>query len=127
MTRAARCTTIGLAVTIGLVSASFAQDSDVLASGTPAGTGEATERQRPFGSLDGLTLEPRQHSGVFIDAPNGSVRVGPEYVGGQPVYARRTTPAAGIAVVEISVTPFADAALAVGGFTDQRPDQPASW
>jgi hypothetical protein len=60
--------------------------------------------------------------------PIGKVRVGPEFVDGEPVYVRRTTVRAGMTIVEVSTTPF----MPVLSSKDQaaavvRPDQPASW
>jgi hypothetical protein len=118
----------GLAVVVGVVPASLAQDPQVLDLGKPAGTGVGAERPQTHGELSGgLRSEARTHTGVFIVAPIGKVRVGPASVEGEPSYVRRTTDK-GITIVEVSTTPFMPVvpggqALALIG----RPDQPAGW
>lgn len=113
---------IGLAVAVGGVPASLAQDSRGLERCESAGTGvEAEERQTPQ-TLGSTT-------GVFVDVPIGRVCVGPEFVGDEPIYVRRTTVGKGMTIVEVSTTPFMPA---LGSDEKRpeligRPDQPASW
>jgi hypothetical protein len=112
---------IGLAVVVGLVPASFAQDLQVLEHCKSAGTGfEAEERQahQRLGS----------NTGISVDVPIGRVCVGPEFLDGEPVYVRRTTVTQGITIVEVSTTPFMPVLRSNG--VDEligRSDQPASW
>lgn len=116
------CVAIGLAVVVSGVPAAFAQDSRVLDHCKSAGTGiEAEERQ--------THQRPGSNTGVFVDVPIGRVCVGPEFVDGEPSYVRRTTVSKGMAIVEVSTTPFMPVLRsseeppgAIG-----RPDQPASW
>jgi hypothetical protein len=91
---------IGLAFGVAVVPAASAQEPRVPGDGKPAGT----------------------------SVPTGKVRVGSDFVDGEPIYVRRTTVRPGMTVVEVSTTPFApvlpakqQAAVVV------RPDRPASW
>jgi hypothetical protein len=107
---------IGLAAIIGVVPASFAQAPRVAGQSKSAGT--ATE-------------SPGSGTGVSIDAPIGKVWVGPEFLDGEPVYARGTTGTGGMKIVEVSTTPFmpvlgANQVPGVGGSVG-RSDQPAPW
>ena len=113
---------IGLAAVVGVVPASFAQESRVLDRCKSAGTGiEADERQ--------AQQRPRSNRGIFVVVPIGRVCVGPETVDGEPSYVRRITAKEGMAIVEVSATPFmpdlrsGEVAAGVIG----RPDQPAGW
>ena len=113
---------IGLAAVVSIVPASFAQDSRVLDHCKSAGTGiEAEERQ--------THQRPGSNTGVFVAVPIGRVCVGPEVVDGEPSYVRRITAKEGMAIVEVSTTPFMpDLALRrrLAGVIG-RPDQPAGW
>ena len=113
---------ISLAVVAGGVPASLAQDSGVLDQCRSAGTKiEAEERQ--------ASERPGNNTAVFVAVPIGRVCVGPKAVDGEPSYVRRTTAKEGMAIVEVSTTPFMpvlasnDAAPAAVA----RPDQPAGW
>jgi hypothetical protein len=113
---------IGLAAVVSVVPASFAQASRVLDHCKSAGTGiEAEERQ--------THQRPGSSTGVFVAVPIGRVCVGPEVVDGEPSYVRRITAKEGMAIVEVSTTPFmpdlrsGEEPPGVIG----RPDQPASW
>ena len=113
---------IGLAAVVGVVPASFAQESRVLDRCKSAGTGiEADERQ--------AQQRPRSNRGIFVVVPIGRVCVGPEAVDGEPSYVRRVTAKEGMAIVEVSTTPFmpdlASSGEASGAIV--RPDQPAGW
>ena len=118
----------GLAVAVGFVPASLAQDSGVLDHGKPAGTGvEAEEVRQTHGELSGgLSSEAPGHAGVFIVAPIGKVGVGPGLVDGEPTYVRRTTDK-GITIVEVSTTPFMPVLQSKFAELIARPDQPAGW
>ena len=113
--RTALCIAIGLAVPVIVVPAS-------LAHGKSAETGtEAKERQ--------THQRPESNSGISIAEPTGRVSVGPESVGGEPVYVRRTTVREGMTIVEVSTTPFMPVLSSNEerrGFIG-RPDQPAGW
>ena len=110
------CMAIGLAAIAGGVPASFAQDSRTVNQGKPAVTASGTHQ--------GLA----SNSGISIDAPIGSVMVGSEVLDGEPVYVRRTTGGGGVAVVEVSTTPFMPVlASNEAGLPVVRPDQPAGW
>ena len=119
--RTALCMAIGLAVVVCGVPASFAQDSRVQDHGKSAGTGiEAEQRQTHQG--------PASNMGISLAVPIGSVSVGPELVDGEPIYVRRIKGQEGMAIVEVSTTPFMPVLPANG--VDKlivRPDQPASW
>ena len=117
---------IGLAAVVGVVPASFAHAPRVLDHCKSAEIGieadaEAEERQtdQRLGS----------NTGVFVAVPIGRVCVGPEVVDGGPSYVRRTKAKEGMAIVEVSTTPFmpelasSEAPPGVLG----RPDQPAGW
>lgn len=120
--RTALCMAIGLAVVAGVVPAAFAQDSRVLEQCESAGTGtEAEERQ--------THQRPGTNTGISVAVPIGRVCVGPEVVDGEPSYVRRITVSEGMAVVEVSTTPFMPdlpSGEAPPGVI-ARPDQPASW
>ena len=65
---------------------------------------------------------------VTVAVPTGRVSVGPEFVDGEPVYARRTKTKEGMTIVEVSTTPFLPVlALNEKAPPVARPDQPASW
>ena len=113
---------IGLAVVVSGVPASFAQDSRVLDQCKPAGTGiEAEQRQ--------THQRPGSNARVFVAVPIGRVCVGPEFVDGEPSYVRRLTGREGMAIVEVSTTPFMPDLRSSEGPPGVigRPDQPASW
>ena len=113
--------TIGLAVVVSGVPASLAQDSRVLDHCKSAGTEtEAEERQTDQSS--------GSDTGVFVAVPIGRVCVGPESVDGEPSYVRRITAKEGMAIVEVSTTPFMpDLPSGEVGGSIGRPDQPAGW
>jgi hypothetical protein len=112
---------IGLAAVVGVVPASFAQDSRVPDHGKSAGTGiGAEERQthQRFGN----------NTGISLAVPIGRVSVGPDLVGGdEPIYVRRTTVSGGITIVEVSTTPFVAGLSSNKESPGVRPDQPAGW
>ena len=111
---------IGLAVVAGVVPASLAQDSRVLDHCKSAGTEiEAEERQ--------THQTPGINTAVFVAVPIGRVCVGPDSVDGEPSYVRRTTAKEGMAVVEVSTTPFMPVLASGVGELTVRPDQPAGW
>jgi len=117
--RTALCMAIGLAV-VGGVSASFAQDSRVLDHGKSAGTGiEPKERQTDQRS--------GSNTGISLEVPIGRVSVGPEVLDGEPVYVRRSTVREGVAIVEVSTTPFTPVLASNEAPPGVRPDQPAGW
>ena len=90
---------IGLAAVVSVVPASFAQAPRVVDHGKSAGTGiEAEARQ--------THQRPGSDTGVSVAVPISRVRVGPEFVEGEPIYVRRTTVRAGMTIVEVSTTPF---------------------
>jgi hypothetical protein len=120
--RTALCMAIGFAVVVSGVPASFAQDSRVLDHCKSAGTGIEAE-ERP------THQSPGSNTGVSVAVPIGRVCVGPEFVDGEPSYVRRIKGKEGMAIVEVSTTPFMpdlrsseDPRGVIG-----RPDQPASW
>ena len=112
---------IGFAALVGVVPASLAKDSIILDRCKPAGTGtEAEESQtKPM---------PGGNGGVSVALPIGSVCVGPESVDGAASYVRRKTEKEGMAVVEVSSTPFMpDLPAGAAELIVARADQPASW
>ena len=110
---------IGLAAVVGVVPASFAQDSRVLDHGKSAGTGiEAEGRQ--------THQRPGSDTGVSVAVPIGRVSVGPEFEDGEPVYVRRTKVREGMTIVEVSTTPFMPV-LASNEEPIGRSDQPTGW
>jgi hypothetical protein len=111
---------IVLAGVVGVIPASFAQDSRGL--GKSAGTGiEAEQRQ--------THQRPGSNTGVSLAVPIGRVWVGPEFVDGEPSYVRRSKASEGMTIVEVSTTPFMPvlASNEEAGGVIVRPDQPASW
>ena len=113
---------IGLAAAVAVVPASFAQTSRALDHCKSAGTGiEATQQQ--------THQRPGNNRGVFVAAPTGRVCVGPEVLDGEPSYVRRTTAKEGMAIVEVSTTPFMPDLPSSEGPTVVigRSDQPAGW
>ena len=111
---------IGLAIIAGVVPASPAQDSRVLDHCKSADPGiEVRQGDQTPGS----------NMGVVVAVPIGRVCVGPESVDGEFSYVRRTTAKEGMAIVEVSTTPFMPV-LASNEAVNQliaRPDQPAGW
>jgi hypothetical protein len=117
---------VGLAIVVGVVPASFAQDSPILDHCKPAGTAIEAEEERQ------TRQKPGSNTGVFVDVPIGRVCVGPEIVDGEPTYVRRTTAREGMTIVEVSTTPFmpvlaSNEEASGGGQSVGRPDQPAGW
>ena len=113
---------IGLAVVVGVVPASFAQDSRVLDHCKPAGTGiEAEEPQ--------THQRPGSNTGVLVAVPIGKVCMNPEILDGEATYVRRTTVSKGMAIVEVSTTPFMPVLASNEGSPGVlgKPDQPAGW
>jgi hypothetical protein len=118
--RTALCVATSLAVFVSAVPAS-AQDPRVVDHGKCAGIGIAADERQTRQKFGGKT-------GISLDVPIGKVMVAPEFLDGEPVYIRRTTPTSGLAVVEVSTTPFVsdEGAVEVAGLLG-RPDQPAGW
>lgn len=111
---------IGLAAVVAAVPASFAQTSRGLDHCKSAGTGiEAEERQTHTG--------PRNNAGIFVVVPIGRVCVGPEAVDGEPSYVRRTKATEGMAIVEVSATPFMEGPPGIDQVIGRPEEQPASW
>ena len=118
----------GLSGVVGVVPASLAQDPQVLDHGKPAGTGVGAEERQTHDDLSGgLRSEARTHTGVFIVAPIGKVRVGPASVEGEPTYVRRTKASEGMTIVEVSATPFMPVLASNVAELIARPDLPAGW
>jgi hypothetical protein len=111
---------IGFAVVVGGVPASFAHDSRVLDRCKSAGVEIAAEEQREHQG-------PGGNAGVVVAVPIGRVCVGPEVVDGEPSYVRRTTSKEGMAIVEVSTTPFMPLLASGAGESIVRTDQPAGW
>jgi hypothetical protein len=118
--RTALCMAIGLAVVVGGVPASSAQDSRLPDHCKPAGTGtEAEQRQ--------TQPTPGSDTGISLAVPIGRVSVGHE-LDGDPVYVRRTTVREGMTIVEVSTTPFMPVLASNDGPPAVvRTDQPAGW
>ena len=112
----------GLAAVVGVVPASFAQDSRVLDHDKSAGTGIAAEERQTH-------HRPGSNRVISLAVPIGRVSVGPGFVDGEPIYLRRMTVREGMTIVEVSTTPF----MPVLRSNEEppgvigRPDQPASW
>jgi hypothetical protein len=122
--RTALCMAIGLAVVVGRVPASFAQDSRVPNHGKSAGTGIETRKRQTHQRLE-------TNRGISLAVPMGKVSVGHEFVEGEPIYVRRMTVREGMTIVEVSTTPFMPVLASnegpPGGGLIVRPDQPAGW
>ena len=120
--QAALCMAFGLAVVVGGVPASFAQDSRVLDHGKPAGTGIEAEKRQTH-------PRPGSNRGISLAVPIGRATVGPESLDGEPVYVRRMTVREGMTIVEVSTTPFVPVLASNEGPPGVigRPDQPAGW
>lgn len=69
------------------------------------------------------------HDSVLVDVPIGKVCVGPGKVEGERSYVRRTRAPGGMAIVEVSTTPFMPERGSGDGIGQlvAKPDQPASW
>lgn len=111
----------GFAVFIALVRASSAAASPVLdcvSAVTGAEAGKAETRQAP-----------NSKASVLVDVPIGKVCVGPDSVDGERNYVRRTRAPGGMAIVEVSTTPFMPELGSNEGMGQliTRPDQPAPW
>jgi hypothetical protein len=106
----------------GVAPALLAQDPGILDRCKSAGAAiEAEERQ--------TDQSPGRNTGVFVALPIGRVCVGPEAVDGEASYVRRTKAGEGMAIVEVSNTPFipvlSSGEAPPGAIV--RPDQPAGW
>ena len=117
---------IGFAAIVTGHPSAFSQDVEVLDQ-TKSAECRSDENDRQAKSVDGLTVESQPYAGVFVEPPVGTVRVGPQFVDGDPVYVRRTTGIAGATVVEISTSPFMLDVQSNEPRAEVRPDQPASW
>jgi hypothetical protein len=111
---------IGLAALVAVAPACLAQDSAVLDRCKSAGTASEAEEPRAH-------QEPGSKSGISLAVPIGRVCIDPELVDGQPSYVRRTTGKEGMAIVEVSTTPFVPVMAGEVAQYIPRPDQPASW
>jgi len=120
--RTALGTAICLALVVGAVPASFAHDSQVLDQCKSAGTEIETEERL-------MDQRAGSNMGVVVSVPIGRVCVGPESLDGEPSYVRRTTGREGMAIVEVSTTPFMPDLRSgeVPAGVIVRPDQPAGW
>ena len=116
MMQSALCMAIGLAVIVGSVPVSFAQDS------------RSSDRGKSAGTHQGLG----NNTGISIDVPMGKISVDPQSLDGEPIYVRRTTGKEGVTILEVSTTPFMPV-LASNEQTAEvarwaaKPDQPAGW
>jgi hypothetical protein len=111
---------MGLAAFVGVGPVVSAQDSRVLDPCKSVGTlAEAEERPMQVSSGSG--------TGIFVAAPIGRVCVDPEVVDGEAIYVRRTAAKEGMAIVEVSTTPFAPDLPTGAAIMTLRPDQPAGW
>ena len=111
---------IGLAAIAGAGPASLVQELRTLDHCKPA----STEIEADEGRTD---QRAGSSTGVFIAVPIGKVCVGPKAVDGGPSYVRRTTAKEGMAIVEVSATPFMPVELAGVAASTGRTDQPAGW
>ena len=91
---------MGLAVAFSGVSASIAQQSEA---------------------------ETRTNAGISLAVPTGKIFVDPETLNGEPIYVRKTKAKEGMAIVEVSTTPFEPVLASGAAPPGVRPDQPASW
>ena len=72
-------------------------------------------------------VETRTNAGISLVVPTGRILVDPGTLNGEPIYVRKTKAKEGMAIVEVSTTPF-EPILASGTVPPAlRPDQPASW
>ena len=119
---------IGLAAVAGLVPAAFAQDPPDPRQDQSAGAGAEADE---FQTNDEMSVELKsaagEPTGVFVAAPIGKIWVDPEFVDGEPSYVRRTRGKEGMAVVEVSSTPFMPEPSGIAGPISQSPELPASW
>lgn len=117
---------IGLAVVVGVVPNSFAQNSAVAEQGEAAGSGgKAEEPQAHEEMSDGPRSKAWEHMGAFVAEPIGRFWVGPEFVDGESVYILRTPVRQGITTVEASTTPFEP--LGVDELIGSPDEHPAGW
>lgn len=112
---------VGLAVLAGAAPASLARAPRILGNCDSAASGTGAGERQAQG--------PVSNTGVFLAVPVGKVCVGPNAVEGEPAYVRRTTGKEGMAMVEVSATPFMPELPASGAPAGAilRPDQPAGW
>jgi hypothetical protein len=76
---------------------------------------------------DARTSKTWQHMGAVVAKPIGRFWVGPEFVGGEPVYVRRTPEGDPIAMVEASTTPFMPETSGVEDLLARPEEHPAGW
>lgn len=120
--RTALCLAIGIAVVVGHVPASFAQDSRVPDQGKSAGTAKSRHTRQGLDSSKGISLV----------VPTGKISVDQGSPGGEQIYVRRSTVREGMTIVEVSTTPFMPLLASNEGSPGGtpltvRPDQPAGW
>lgn len=117
-------TAIGIVALVVAGPAGFAQEG-VPGQSASAGTGPQTiERQ--------THPRPDRKTGISLVVPLGRVSVGPTFLDGDDIHVRRMTVSEGMAIVELSTTPFVPALPSNEeprgvGRAIVRPDQPASW
>lgn len=98
---------IAFALVLGGGPATFAQDSIAPHHGKPAAPGPTAEqRSTQDEQYAGAGSEAAEPAGMYVAVPIGRVKVGPEFMDGEPVYVRRTRNSAGMTIVEGSTTPF---------------------
>jgi len=107
---------------IAYLAIGLAAVASVPAQDTRAGTAIGAEA-RP--ALQG----PGSNRRVSVAAPIGKVRLSPRLVDGEPIYVRRTTAPGGMAIVEVSTTPFMPVASASDppAVAAKASSQPAGW
>ena len=120
--RTALCMAIGIAVVVGDVPASSAQDSRVPDPGKPAGTAKNRATHQGLDSSKGISLV----------VPTGKILVDHGSPGGEQIYVRRSTGKEGVTIVEVSTTPFmpvlaSDKGVQVSSLSVVKPNQPAGW
>ncbi len=112
---------IGLGAVVAIMPASPARASRLLDCVSVGPGAEANE--------SGKSQAPGNNARVVVDVPLGKVCVSPDSVEGERSYVRRTRAPGGMAIVEVSTTPFLPEPGSGDGVGQLfgRPDQPASW
>lgn len=111
---------LGLAALFSSASASFAHAPRVLEPCKSAGAGSEPEERQTDQRLG-------RNTGVSVAVPIGRVCVAPEGVDGEPSYVRRMKAKEGMAIVEVSTTPFMPILAGVDASIGRPNEQPTGW
>lgn len=119
---------IGIACVVNVVTASFAQDPQIVVQGTSTTAGNGREEPKTYEDMsEDLRKKTWVHMGAYVAEPIGRFKVGPQYVEGETVYVLRAPVAQRMASAEVSTTPFMSELTGAYESSGRPDEQPAGW